>query len=80
MAGSWDQANGSNNRIWKRWSGAMMPHKLWALGEDAKNLVKGLIAQHNIDCYLRPGVAWSASTKSDVDESARIRRPHAPTL
>jgi gamma-glutamylputrescine oxidase len=43
-------------------------HKLWALGEDAKNLVKGLIAQHNIDCYLRPGVAWSASTKSDVDE------------
>jgi gamma-glutamylputrescine oxidase len=42
--------------------------KLWHLGEDAKALVKALIKRHNIDCYLRPGVAWSASSKGDVDD------------
>lgn len=42
--------------------------KLWHLGENAKCLVKDLIKRHNIDCYLRPGVAWSASSKGDVDE------------
>ena len=42
--------------------------KLWHLGEDAKTLVKNLIKRHNIDCYLRPGVAWSASSKRDVDD------------
>ncbi|MFT6023559.1 MAG: gamma-glutamylputrescine oxidase [Ascidiaceihabitans sp.] len=42
--------------------------KLWALGQDSKSLVKNLIAQHGIDCYLRPGVAWSASSKGDVDD------------
>ncbi len=42
--------------------------KLWALGEDAKNLVRQLIQDHDIDCYLRPGVAWSGSSKSEVDD------------
>jgi gamma-glutamylputrescine oxidase len=45
--------------------------KLWHLGEDAKTLVKDLIKQHKIDCYLRPGIAWSASSKGDVDELHR---------
>ena len=40
--------------------------KLWQLGEDAKDLVKGTVAQHNIDCALKPGVAWTGSTTSDV--------------
>ena len=31
---------------------------LWDLGEEAKALVRGLIAQHQIDCAYRPGVAW----------------------
>lgn len=31
--------------------------KLWSLGEDAKDLVKGLIASHEIDCDLKSGVA-----------------------
>ncbi|MDW3182289.1 FAD-binding oxidoreductase [Roseobacter sp.] len=39
---------------------------LWDLGEEAKALVKSLIADHNIDCHLKPGVAWTGSTKSDV--------------
>ncbi|MEP4197503.1 MAG: FAD-binding oxidoreductase [Aliishimia sp.] len=41
-------------------------HKLWNLGEDAKSLVKSLISKHDIDCYLRPGVAWSGSNRADV--------------
>ncbi|WP_195822404.1 NAD(P)/FAD-dependent oxidoreductase [Roseobacter sp. MH60115] len=39
---------------------------LWDLGEEAKALVKSLIADHKIDCHLKPGVAWTGSTKSDV--------------
>ncbi|MGC3939346.1 NAD(P)/FAD-dependent oxidoreductase [Roseobacter sp. EG26] len=39
---------------------------LWDLGEDAKALVKSLIAEHAIDCHLKPGVAWTGSTKADV--------------
>ncbi|MCY4151576.1 MAG: FAD-binding oxidoreductase [Aestuariivita sp.] len=31
--------------------------KLWLLAEEAKHLVKTLIARHKIDCHLRPGVA-----------------------
>lgn len=40
--------------------------KLWALAEDAKDLVKSLIAEHNIDCHLKPGVAWMGSTDAEV--------------
>ncbi|WP_298861309.1 FAD-binding oxidoreductase [uncultured Sulfitobacter sp.] len=40
--------------------------KLWELAEDAKDLVKGLIAEHEIDCHLKPGVAWTGSTDSEV--------------
>ncbi|MEQ6247407.1 FAD-binding oxidoreductase [Sulfitobacter sp. HNIBRBA3233] len=40
--------------------------KLWALAEDAKALVKGLIARHGIDCYLKPGIAWTGSTQKEV--------------
>ncbi|WP_299829970.1 FAD-binding oxidoreductase [uncultured Roseobacter sp.] len=39
---------------------------LWDLGEEAKALVKSLIADHKIDCHMKPGVAWTGSTKSDV--------------
>jgi gamma-glutamylputrescine oxidase len=40
--------------------------KLWQLGEDSKDLVKGLIDRHNIDCDLKPGVAWTGSSAGDV--------------
>ena len=40
--------------------------KLWDLAQDAKSLVKSLIAEHKINCHLKPGVAWTGSTKSDV--------------
>lgn len=45
--------------------------KLWAYGEEAKDLVKSLIAAHGTDCHLKPGVAWTASTDADVDDLHR---------
>lgn len=41
--------------------------QLWTLAEEAKALVKDLIAKHQIDCHLKPGVAHTASTQADVD-------------
>ncbi len=42
--------------------------QLWELGEDAKQLVKSLIAELDIDCALRPGVAWCGSSNADVQD------------
>ncbi len=45
--------------------------KLWDMAEDAKNLVKSLIAKHEIDCYLAPGVAHACfSAKETAHEHA----------
>lgn len=46
-------------------------NQLWDLGEEAKSLTKSLIQQHDIDCYLRPGIAWTASSASEADELHR---------
>lgn len=40
--------------------------RLWQMGEEAKDLVRGLIARHDIDCHLKPGVAWTASNADDL--------------
>ncbi|MFS4582842.1 NAD(P)/FAD-dependent oxidoreductase [Phaeobacter sp. C3_T13_0] len=40
--------------------------KLWQLSEDAKDLVKSLIARHDIDCDLKPGIAHACFSKSEV--------------
>lgn len=40
--------------------------KLWQLGEQAKDLVKGLIQRHQIKCDLKPGVAWTGSSAAEV--------------
>lgn len=42
--------------------------QLWDLGEEANALVKALIAKHGIECDLRPGVAWMASSASEVKD------------
>jgi gamma-glutamylputrescine oxidase len=39
---------------------------LWDLGEEAKDLVRSLIDTHKIDCHLRPGVAWTASSDKET--------------
>ncbi len=48
--------------------GQIRAKALWSLGEDAKALVKGLIAEHEIDCHLKPGVAWTGSSNKEVAE------------
>ena len=40
--------------------------KYWSLAEEAKDLVKSLVAKHGIDCDLKPGVAWAGSSRGDV--------------
>ncbi|WP_291728497.1 FAD-binding oxidoreductase [Leisingera sp. F5] len=40
--------------------------KLWQLGEDAKDLVKSLIARHSIDCNLKPGIAHACFSKNEA--------------
>ncbi|MBE1283171.1 MAG: FAD-dependent oxidoreductase [Rhodobacteraceae bacterium] len=41
--------------------------RLWALGEDSKNLVKDLVQKHAIACDLKPGIALTGSNDSDVN-------------
>lgn len=42
--------------------------QLWDMAEDAKDTVKQLIFKHNIDCYLKPGVAHLGLNRSEMDE------------
>ncbi|WP_370401030.1 NAD(P)/FAD-dependent oxidoreductase [Sulfitobacter sp. JB4-11] len=44
---------------------------LWTMAEETKDLCKSLIADHAIDCHLKPGVAWTARAQSDVDDLHR---------
>ncbi|MEM9636363.1 MAG: FAD-binding oxidoreductase [Pseudomonadota bacterium] len=50
----------------ERMAGPAQAQALWHLAEDAKSLVKSLIREHRIDCHLKPGIAYTASTASDV--------------
>lgn len=63
---------GSGQRIdqvtLERRMGAEAARRYWDLGEEAKALVKALIARHGIDCDLRLGLAWAGSRRADVAE------------
>ncbi len=52
----------------ERMVGDDLARTLWDLGEDAKDLVKTLIAEHDIDCHLKPGIAWTASSDRDATD------------
>ncbi|MEQ8897368.1 MAG: FAD-binding oxidoreductase [Roseovarius sp.] len=62
--------------------------KLWDLAEDAKDLVKSLIAKHDIDCHLKPGIAHMAFSNREVEEehayadmlAERYNYPHLEKL
>lgn len=41
---------------------------LWELAEDAKALVKELVRKHDIDCFLKPGIAHLGLNKHEMDE------------
>lgn len=45
--------------------------KLWNLAEDAKALVKSLIAKHGIDCSFTPGVAHACFTAKEAAQEHR---------
>ena len=49
--------------------GRDMADRLWRLGEESKALVKGLIARHQIDCALKPGVAHIGFTRKEMEET-----------
>jgi gamma-glutamylputrescine oxidase len=40
--------------------------RLWQQAEEAKDLVKGLIDRHAIDCHLKPGVAHACFTRREM--------------
>jgi len=42
--------------------------QLWKLAEDAKKLVKFLIKKHEIDCYLKPGIAHMCFSRRETAE------------
>ncbi|RFP87638.1 FAD-binding oxidoreductase [Rhodobacteraceae bacterium 63075] len=42
--------------------------KLWELAEEAKTLVKSLIAKHAMDCHLKPGIAHACLSASETTE------------
>lgn len=52
----------------------------WDLGEDAKTLVRELVARHAIDCALKPGVAWAATAPAEAralsDYAAHMQRAY----
>lgn len=53
--------------------------KLWDLGEEAKALVRDLVARHDIDCQMRPGIAWAASSQRsmrDLEQFAHHMQQH----
>ncbi|AWZ22147.1 FAD dependent oxidoreductase [Roseovarius sp. TM1035] len=39
---------------------------LWHLAEEAKDLVKSLVARHGIDCHLKPGVAHACFSAREM--------------
>lgn len=45
--------------------------RLWDLGQDAKVLVKDLMARHRIDALWRPGLAWTGETAAEVADLHR---------
>ncbi|WP_299729876.1 FAD-binding oxidoreductase [uncultured Tateyamaria sp.] len=48
--------------------GMQAARDLWALSQDALDLVQSLIRDHDIDCHLRPGLAHVGETKGEVDD------------
>lgn len=42
--------------------------RMWELAEAAKDLVKGLITRHSIDCYLKPGIAHACFSAREMAE------------
>ena len=48
----------------ERWLGEVHTRDLWALGEEAKALVRELAATHQIDCSLKSGLVIAAHDRA----------------
>lgn len=55
----------------ERWLGRTHARELWSLSEEAKALVRSLIARHAIACDLKPGLIIAAHDRRAADELAR---------
>ena len=59
--------------------GSARAHRLWDLGEEAKRLVKQRVAQHAIDCDLKPGLihaGFKPVHAKAMQDHARFLRNH----
>jgi gamma-glutamylputrescine oxidase len=57
----------------EQWYGEVVARQLWSLSEEAKALVRSLIADHAIDAQLRPGhltAAWKPSHARELERYA----------
>jgi gamma-glutamylputrescine oxidase len=50
----------------ERMLGRTDARRMWDLGQDAKALVRDLVARHRIDCLLRDGIAWAGRSDRSV--------------
>ena len=58
------------DQVWiEKVMGREAAHQLWALAEDAKVLVKGLIAQHGMPVTFYPGVAHACWSDAEVRDT-----------
>jgi len=64
----------------ERWLGPIHAHELWTLTEDAKTLLRALVARHAIACELKPGLIIAAhnmrAANALADDTAHLARDY----
>jgi gamma-glutamylputrescine oxidase len=55
----------------EKWLGPVHARDLWDLSEDSKALVRGLIADHAIECALKPGLVIAAHNRRALRDLER---------
>jgi gamma-glutamylputrescine oxidase len=64
----------------ERWLGSIHAHELWALSEDAKTLLRDLVARHAIACELKSGLVIAAhnarAARALADDTAHLARSY----
>lgn len=50
-------------------AGAEVARRLWDFAEEAKDMVRGLIAEHAMPCTFRPGIVHACRTAAEVREA-----------
>lgn len=55
----------------EKWLGPLHARELWSLSEEAKALVRTLVAEHRIDCALTDGLVIAAHNRRALQELAK---------